>query len=268
MFEVYFQSSKFCRIVIVIALTLFCLLDTVGLKAQSKNNAPDLGEFLAKLRTISPVKDQVTYETFSNFDFTLFKPAPLNVGASPYRYVVGSTRDKQIRSVSFFFNDNFMGKMNVYDFSTSRILTFQTDSVLNPSTTFSVFCISEENRFAFYLNKPFQYYYDYKPTDIAAIQILREDFFPVYILTIKDNLIRIVSEVSYVNGASKSVDSVNIMFVFNPQAQSKLMIRDQCKFIDEELHYIPRADFVVNLRPKSSGDGIPLWLQGKIYIDE
>jgi hypothetical protein len=199
------------------------------------------------------------YDTFPDFDFAKFEPLQKGYGSKQVSYVVGSNRDKKICTIAFVNEDGIIGTMSVYDFQSFKILTFKKkDVALSQYPDFPIFCVSDDSRFIVYLNKRFEYQQRYKAEDIASIQILRDDFFPVYVLTIRDNYIRMLSEVNYVNGRSKIIDKVRAIVVFQPEKDKQLLVSDRSQFSEE--CYIPRADFIAILHPKIESDGMPYWL--------
>lgn len=67
--------------------------------------------------------------------------------------------------------------MRVYDYPSFKILLFDKKAI---------FYLSENSRFIIYLNKDFEYKQRYRPEDITAVQLLRDDLFPVHILTVEN----------------------------------------------------------------------------------
>ena len=241
-----------------------CLLIICFQSINAQTVQPTLGEFFDKLRTVKPVKESLNYDTFPDFDFVKFEPLQKSYGSKKVSYVVGATREKKIRTIAFVNEDGIIGTMSVYDFQSFKILTFKKKEVaLSQYPDFPVFCVSNDSRFIVYLNKRFEYQQRYKPEDIASIQILRDDLFPAYGLTIRDNYIRMLSEVNYVNGRSKIIDKVRAIVIFQPEKDKQLLVSDRSQFSEE--CYIPGADFITTVQPSIKSDGMPYWLYANSF---
>jgi hypothetical protein len=247
-----------------LGLLVLCLIPFQRIQAQTAQ--PTLSDFFDKLKTIAPVKENLLYDTFPDFDFAKFEPLQESYGSKKVSYVVGTTRDRKMRTITFVNNDGAIGTMSIYDFQSFKIFTFKKKEVaLGKYPDFPIFCVSNETRFIVYLNKPFEYQRMYKPDDIASVQILRRDLFPVYVLTIQDKYIRMLSDVNYIKDRSRIIDKVRNIVIFQPEKDKELLISDRSQFSEE--CYIPQADFIAVLHPKSNGEGMPNWLysNGLVY---
>lgn len=253
------MANRVCKIIGIGVLTIW-VLQFQKINAQQ----PTLSEFFDKLRTIEPVNGNLHYDTFPDFDFTKFEPLQKSYGSKKASYVVGSNHDGKIRTVIFFKENGIIGTMDVYNFQSFSILTFKkAEAPLAEYPDFPIFCVSKNSRFVVYLNKRFEYQQKYKPEDIASVQILRDDLFPVYALTVKDNYIRMLFEVNYVNGRSKFIDKVRVIVVFQPEKDKQLLVSGQSQFSEE--CYMPKADFIGTLHPKIESDGMPYWFHANSF---
>ena len=222
---------------------------------------PTLLDFFDKLRTIKPVSENLHYDTFPNFDFARFVPSRKPDVSQKVRYVVGTTVDKKIRTISFINGVQNLGIMSVYDFQSFKILTLRKAEVaLSEYPDFPVFCVARDSRFIVYLNKRFEYGAKYKAEDIASVHILSDDLRPAYILAIRDSYIRMLLEIKYVNGQSTVIDKIRAIVVFQSEKDKQLLVSSESQFSKE--CYIPKADFTATLQPTNVNEGVPHWLDG------
>ena len=80
---------------------------------------PTLSEFFDKLKTITPIKEDLRYDTFPDFDFLKFIPLQEDYGKK-LSYVVGSTKEKKIHTIDFLKGNEVLGRMNVIIFRRSK----------------------------------------------------------------------------------------------------------------------------------------------------
>jgi hypothetical protein len=105
-----------------IALIILCWLHFQNSAAQG---LPKLAEFLDKLTKIRPVTEVLTYDTFPDFDFEKFHGLNKSHSSKTMRYVVGSSRDKKIRTISPIKGTDVLGTMTLYEFNSFTIMTFE-----------------------------------------------------------------------------------------------------------------------------------------------
>jgi hypothetical protein len=234
------------------------LLKVEEINAQHEQSQPTLGDFFEKLAMVKPIKENLKYDTFPGFDFAKFKPLNGSSVDGQASFVIGSDVDKNIRTIAIFSDGTRLGVMSVYDLHTFKILTLKKDRVfLSELPDFPILCISSDP-FIVNLNKRFQYNQKYQVRDIASIQILRDDLFPVWTLTIRDKYIRMLEDVSYATDNIKVIESVRTIFVFQAEKDQNLLITNKRQFTEEFI--VPKADFTINMRPKVMGDrAMPYW---------
>jgi hypothetical protein len=129
--------------------------------------------------------------------------------------------------------------------------------IISKFPDFPIFCVSKDSRFIVYLNRSFQYQQKYKVGDVASIQILRPDLFLVYILSVRDKYIRMISDVTYKEDKPKSIDWIRVILVFQAEKDKNLLISGDNTFSED--CYLPKADFMTDFHPSIEDEDVPYW---------
>lgn len=247
------------------SILLLAFLQTLELRAQPTQQ-PTLGEFLQKLKTIAPIIEKLTYDTFPDFDFEKLKPLSVSRVVKQISFAVGSNAKGTIRRVDIIKKGILPSTISIYPFQSLTILTLQKgEIILTELPDFPIFCIAKDSPFMVYLNKGFHYQKEYGPADIASIQILREDLFPVYVLTIRDSYIKMFTEVEYKKGQPTTLDHVSVVIDFQPEKDRTNLISGQSRFSTDYL--VPRGEFFANLEPDGYvSDGLPYWMFANTFF--
>lgn len=173
-----------------------------------------LKSFLDALERIGPIEEKLVCKKFPTFDFSTFTPSTVDTNPND-SYELGYDAKGHVRSISIKYGGELRGKMNVCQLDSFKIITYEKMHTFGGAfPDYPIFCVSKQSAFLVYLRQIFKYGERYDVEDIAAIDVLREDLYPMFAMTLVKGIIHKIEHVRYFNGRSTKIENVRVIIVF------------------------------------------------------